>query len=114
GEHTRQRNLREQSPPAVRNQIAALLRTLFREFPSAPSPLGVSAKGLRLTRFSPGKPASEGTLAQREVSVMKSSRNIRNYFRITANHPRTLPILSVGVVALVVICGVAAAQSPSA
>jgi pimeloyl-ACP methyl ester carboxylesterase len=45
---------------------------------------------------------------------MKSSRNIRNYFRITANHPRTLPILSVGVVTLVVICGVAAAQSPSA
>jgi pimeloyl-ACP methyl ester carboxylesterase len=45
---------------------------------------------------------------------MKSSRNIRNYFRITANRPRTLPILSVGVVTLVVISGVAAAQSPSA
>jgi pimeloyl-ACP methyl ester carboxylesterase len=45
---------------------------------------------------------------------MKSSRNIRNYFRITANRRRTLPILSVGVVTLVVISGVAAAQSPSA
>jgi pimeloyl-ACP methyl ester carboxylesterase len=45
---------------------------------------------------------------------MKSFRNIRNYFRITANRPRTLPILSVGVVTLVVISGVAAAQSPSA
>jgi pimeloyl-ACP methyl ester carboxylesterase len=45
---------------------------------------------------------------------MKSSRNIRNYFRITANRRRTLPILSVGVVTLVVISAVAAAQSPSA
>jgi pimeloyl-ACP methyl ester carboxylesterase len=45
---------------------------------------------------------------------MKSSRNIRNYFRITANRRRTLPILSVGAVTLVVISGVAAAQSPSA
>src|SRR5260370_8676274 len=45
---------------------------------------------------------------------MKSSRNIRNYFRITANRRRTLPILSVGVVTLVVISGVAAAQNPSA
>jgi hypothetical protein len=45
---------------------------------------------------------------------MKSSQNIRNYFRITANRRRTLPILSVGVVTLVVISGVAAAQSPSA
>jgi pimeloyl-ACP methyl ester carboxylesterase len=45
---------------------------------------------------------------------MKSSRNIRNYFRITASRRSTLPILSVGVVTLVVISGFAAAQSPSA
>jgi pimeloyl-ACP methyl ester carboxylesterase len=45
---------------------------------------------------------------------MKSSRNIRNYFRITANRRSTLSILSVGVVTLVVISAVAAAQSPSA
>src|SRR3989440_12614276 len=42
---------------------------------------------------------------------MKSSRNIRNYFRITANRRRTLPILSVAVVTLVVISGVAAAPT---
>src|SRR5437016_14656138 len=42
---------------------------------------------------------------------MKSSRNIRHYFRITANRRRTLPILSVAVVTLVVISGVAAAPT---
>src|SRR2546421_1427329 len=42
---------------------------------------------------------------------MKSSRNIRNYFRITASRRRTLAILSVAVVTLVVISGVAAAPT---
>jgi pimeloyl-ACP methyl ester carboxylesterase len=45
---------------------------------------------------------------------MKSSRDIRNYFRIPAKHRRILPIFSVGIVTLVLISGVATAQIPSA
>ena len=45
---------------------------------------------------------------------MKSSRDIRNYFRIPAKHRRILPIFSVGIVTLVLISGVATAQTPRA
>ena len=46
---------------------------------------------------------------------MKSSRNVRNYFRIAAaNHRRTLSILGGGIITVVAIFGVATAQSPSA
>jgi pimeloyl-ACP methyl ester carboxylesterase len=45
---------------------------------------------------------------------MKSSRNVRNYFRMVAMQRRTFSFLSAGIVIVVMISGVAAAQSPSA
>jgi pimeloyl-ACP methyl ester carboxylesterase len=45
---------------------------------------------------------------------MKSSRNIRNYFRITAKHRRIPSLFGVGFVTVVLISGVATAQNPSA
>ena len=38
---------------------------------------------------------------------MKSSRNIRNYFRIAAKHRGILSIFTVGIVTVIVISGVA-------
>jgi len=45
---------------------------------------------------------------------MKSSRNIRHYFRIAAEHRGILSIFTVGIVTVIVISGVATAQSPNA
>ena len=45
---------------------------------------------------------------------MKSSRNARNYFQIAAMQRRTFSLLSAGIVIVVLISGVATAQSPSA
>jgi epoxide hydrolase-like protein len=45
---------------------------------------------------------------------MKSSRNVRNYFRMVAMQRRTFSFLSAGIVIVVMISGVAAAQSPTA
>ena len=44
---------------AFRSKIVTLLRTNLGDARSAPSPLGVSAKKSHLTRFPPGKAASE-------------------------------------------------------
>ena len=45
---------------------------------------------------------------------MKSSRNIRNYFRVAAKYCRILLLFRAGIVIVVVISGVATAQSSSA
>jgi hypothetical protein len=45
---------------------------------------------------------------------MKSSRNIRNSFRTAAKHCRILSLFCTGIVIVVLISGVATAQSPSA
>jgi hypothetical protein len=45
---------------------------------------------------------------------MKSSQNVRNYFRMAAVQRRTFSFLSAGIVTVVVISGVATAQSPNA
>src|SRR6202011_4741096 len=67
----------------------------FRKLRSAPSPLGVSEKKeLHLTRFPPGNPRAKGPLAQREVLLMKSSRNIN--FRTAATHCGILSLFVLG------------------
>jgi hypothetical protein len=56
---------------------------------------------------------TEGPLAQREVLFMKRFRNVRNSFRMPMNHP-TIPIpLTLGMLTVVVIAGIAGAQNPN-
>src|ERR1700736_4925938 len=86
----------------------------FRKLRSAPSPLGVSEKKeLHLTRFPPGNPRAKGPLAQREVLVMKGSRNVRNYFVTAAKRHRILGLLPIITFVLGFGGSVVAQTSPS-